>query len=112
MSKDIATAAMTPQAFCESEDDKGGTCARGAAMKAIGRPAGNWYWSEFFQWSVEINCTCPVCGSSGGLSGIIAFHLNDTHRWSRERIADFVELHEGLTEETSEVHQESVEAVQ
>jgi hypothetical protein len=37
---------------------------------------------------------CPACQLRGGVAGIIA-HLNDDHRWTRERIADWVEMCEG-----------------
>lgn len=45
-----------------------------------------------------VMCTegrCPACDRTGDL-GWISHHLNDNHRWTRERIADFVELHEPL----------------
>jgi hypothetical protein len=46
---------------------------------------------------------CPQCGKSShdispcteDLCGLVA-HLNDRHRWTRERIADFIATHERL----------------
>ena len=35
---------------------------------------------------------CPECGAKNKtLFGVIGEHLNDTHRWTRERIADWLE---------------------
>jgi hypothetical protein len=45
--------------------------------------------------------TCPDCTKADYVFRVIA-HLNDDHRWTRERIADFVETierhHEPLIE--------------
>lgn len=60
-----------------------GTCAIGAA-----REAG---YSREFSW--EVTGRCPACEhntTTWALPNLMA-HLNDFHRWTRERIADWVE---------------------
>ena len=86
-------ALLKPQAFGLMTRD-GGTCAWGAALEAAG---------------IRFNCfgtlaplpddwkvlsatltTCPACGDECHVGGIMGGHLNDIHRWTRERIADWV----------------------
>lgn len=90
-------AAMKPQAFGEMHQF-GGTCARGSALDAIGlldvtaTPEAQlyaWFDTEWAKWSIKKPASCPV-------SGVLTYCLNDTHHWTRERIADWVELHEPL----------------
>ena len=87
---------MKPQGFGlgRSEDV---ACALDAAYLAQGVAAPdslNWpaEWLPVCQKRVP----CPVCGfrKSGPLPlvSVIAICLNDTHRWTRERIADWVEV--------------------
>lgn len=66
------------------------TCAAGAAREAIGA-------HNFDNWLGDVLRTehpyrCFECNAfiTQNLCGIIA-HLNDAHRWTRERIADWVE---------------------
>src|SRR4051812_277136 len=63
-------------------------CAVGAAIVAAG------YFQREWAEVSRIIAACPGCGKIGnGVYGTI-MHLNDRHRWTRERIADFVEAHE------------------
>lgn len=51
---------------------------------------------------------CPECGSKETHgAGIISVHLNDNHRWTRERIADWVETIEPKEKETNEQREPS-----
>lgn len=63
-------------------------CAYGAARLAMG----GWNCSveEKFPF-LRPWAACPECGMPGRRGSIISKHLNDLHRWTRERIADWVE---------------------
>lgn len=84
-------AMMKPQAF-EDYLDEGNTCAMGAALDAIGQLDSDHCDSEYFP-LVDVAVTrCPICRlrtAAGNVSSTI-FHLNDDHKWTRERIADWV----------------------
>ncbi len=87
-------ATMKPQHFGMYRDVEGkATCAMGAAFDAIGEDTWITGWDETNR-SLNLG-KCPEC--RGFVVGNLIVHLNDNHRWSRERIADFVELHEPLT---------------
>lgn len=100
-------ATMKPQAFCYFFKD-GATCAQGSALDAVGRLSGDavtchdavaqlWPWASPLTLHAE-RFSCPACGLNYGvlrMATLIA-HLNNDHEWTRERIADFVELHEGI----------------
>ena len=97
-------AMMKPQAFGVLIDDNGGTCALGAAYDAVGikfdaSGIPNGYLDELDLWLhriIELQAaTCPECGLNTPAIGLIP-HLNDAHRWTRQRIADFVGLYEPL----------------
>lgn len=95
---------MKPQGFYRLFDHRGHTCAMGAACEAIGVDL-----QEMFALSVHVGSAkimnkyiesgwgelirqqapCPECGFIDGYLPIT--HLNDTHRWTREAIADWVE---------------------
>ena len=89
-------AMLRPQAFGVKFDGVG-TCALGAALDASGalgmsetveaKRYREWNLNAWFQ-----EATCPECGRIRSLfmEGTIP-HLNDKHRWTRERIADWVE---------------------
>jgi len=67
------------------------SCALGAASLAIGCADGGevsrrWEWG----WDESVELHCPECGQARRLYAAIIAHLNDKHRWSRERIADWV----------------------
>jgi hypothetical protein len=97
-------AMLNPQAFGNFTDGVG-TCAIGAAHLAVGLPMRE---DVDFprEWDVvlEFEGGCPECGltvfdTTDDLN--IPAHLNDTHRWTRERIADWadcVERIHGLSE--------------
>jgi hypothetical protein len=83
-------AMLGPQAFGCLEYN-GATCALGAAYKALGitKP------SEMNLGEPFENITCPECGDVGrGDSLVTIAHLNDIHRWTREHIAEQVEIWE------------------
>src|SRR5215471_8024509 len=97
-------AMMKPQACGVWIDDNGGTCALGAAYDAFGikfdaSGIPNGYLDELDLWLhriIELQAaTCPECGLNTPAIGLIP-HLNDAHRWTRQRIADFVGLYEPL----------------
>lgn len=80
---------MKPQAFGSAFKD-GGSCALGAAQDAAGEKIMqdlDVYWSQ----CQRLWLHCPVCDGRDSVYGIMS-HLNDGHRWSRERIADWVEF--------------------
>ena len=79
---------------------KGRTCAMGAAYAAVGlrERMGVAHMllmlngSPWWQFLNEPAPVCPECevGSGTIMYGLI-LHLNDGHRWTRERIADYIE---------------------
>jgi hypothetical protein len=121
-------AMMTTQAFGEIETEDG-TCALGAAVQAAGCPREmvtdfsrglgtrpippgaqamliyipyNWH-----QLLIQDEA-CPECGLRSPMSRQIP-HLNDEHRWTRERIADWIEpFEEKLACQTTVPSQELV----
>lgn len=74
------------------------TCAMGAAYEAGYRSA------PYLGVS-----TCPACVHVGPVPYLV-MHLNDSHRWTRERIADWVESVERAQEPTPVVECETVAA--
>ena len=104
-------AMMKPQGFCELLNDKGGTCAIGAAGDAFGKISYTAIEKMYPFIIAERQPDCPMCGVCGSridIEGII-FHLNDAHRWTREDIADWVETIENQQVETA-VEPERIEA--
>lgn len=92
-------AMMKPQYYGSYfSDDHGASCAIGAAFDAIGRPGAvqDWTVGGVEHWDRLTDrlkkLPCPECNRIQ--SQEIIPHLNDDHRWTRERIADYVELHE------------------
>lgn len=75
------------------------TCARGAALLAIGikdwaenDEVAHTEWPILFEMRPELK-SCEICGKEY-VAELLVFaitHLNDQHRWTRERIADWVE---------------------
>jgi len=100
-------ALLKPQAFHGPSDSLIGevaTCALAAAAEAVGDPDLNLWRDWRTRWPTSLvihRVVCPDCGSngtayeSGSLVAVIA-HLNDEHRWTRGRIADWVETCERL----------------
>ena len=81
---------MTSQAF-RALFRGDGACAWGAALLAVGatpervRSAGLSRWP----WAFAVSVNCPGCGRSRLICEVIA-HLNDDHRWTREKIGAWV----------------------
>lgn len=85
----------------------GSTCALGAAAEAVGlidTAQENSYlpgkrapaeWKPISR----ATATCPACDFDDDVEGCI-IHINNEHRWTRERIADWVELQEQRIEST------------
>lgn len=93
-------AALRPHGFGQFERH-GRTCAIGAAMEATAfwRTA---VWPEGWMALFNQVTTCPHAGcrfdwpvDEARLVWDVIVHLNDHHRWTRERIADWVETVEG-----------------
>jgi hypothetical protein len=83
-------AMMSPQAFRALFRDEG-ACALGAALLAVGpisEPAIRSVLKRW-PWAMTVSTDCPGCGHSCPVFGVIT-HLNDTHRWTREQIAEWV----------------------
>lgn len=82
-------ATLKPQAF--NDQTLGRSCALQAAADALNMST----WTDIALRYAFITKTvdCPHCTDRDWLIRAI-WHLNDTHHWTRERIADFVELHE------------------
>jgi len=69
------------------------TCALGAALEALGHDfidSVNTH-EMIKRFDLGSSCVCPVCGTTKVAVWDAIAHLNDTHRWSRENIADFLE---------------------
>ena len=94
-----------PQCFGAYFSSEGGSCAMGAAMEALTGSTDVRMGIEALRRAFpdllsldnlfvcplapsEINGTLEVCI---GLSGLVT-HFNNDHRWSRERIADWLEV--------------------
>jgi hypothetical protein len=74
--------------------DRTASCAFGAACDAVSADPTICDICDIFPITSFTNVECPECHypSFGRFEMIeLVPHLNDTHRWTRERIADFVE---------------------
>jgi hypothetical protein len=82
-------AMMKPQAFIVGGD---GTCALQAALDAIGMDTSRPSERTDAIWPQALSrmSACPECKARATVAYIIPIHLNDRHRWTRERIADWV----------------------
>src|ERR1051325_2910153 len=86
-------AKLRPQAFNEYYID-GGSCAVGAAAEAMGFDKVRMVEAEnAFAYMQAAGVDCPACKRINSLLGVCT-HLNDTHRWTREQIADWLETEE------------------
>jgi hypothetical protein len=74
------------QSFGSYIDLDGAACAIGAASLAYGEDPGVTHFKPSFWPQAGIPCPEPDCTGTAGI-----MHLNDAHRWSRERIADWLE---------------------
>jgi len=90
LSEAIRLGAMVrPQAFRTLLTDDG-ACALGAALLAVG--AGPERIAAAFSqwpWAFAVSANCPSCRRSRRVCEVIA-HLNDDHRWTREKIGAWV----------------------
>jgi len=100
---------LTSQAVGTFVDVRGGRCALASAVHAIGQSGqGLRNYSEW-KWTMR-STTCPECGGVAPVANVIAYHLNDRHRWNRGRIAQWVATIEP-TEETSSEGEEFASVV-
>ena len=91
-------AMIRPQGF-HGLFGEGKSCAMGAALEAVGFPyediPSNQLCEGMKLFSGHSHTRwCPVCRESPQTTAPlyrVVEHLNDTHRWSREQIADWVE---------------------
>jgi len=83
-------AMMTSQAF-RALFKGDGACALGAALLAVGvapEQAGRSV-RKRWPWAFAVSVNCPSCGRSRLVCQVIV-HLNDDHRWTREKIGAWV----------------------
>jgi hypothetical protein len=68
-----------------------GACALGAALLAVGAPAGQAVRAALarWPWALALSVSCPSCGRSRLVCEVIV-HLNDEHRWTREAIGTWI----------------------
>lgn len=90
-------AMLRPQAF-GFYFEAGKSCAFGAAAEASGTTSGAWGRADLqirgqWPWVFTTRARCPACLEPHHVRRIVA-HLNNDHRWTRERIADWVESYE------------------
>jgi hypothetical protein len=91
---------LKPQGFYElwvpSMHTPQSSCALGAAYDAFGYRPGVWPKTIELPMDVERllyeRGVCPACGEHTSVVNRIITHLNDNHRWSREQIANWVEM--------------------
>lgn len=88
-------AMLLPQGFGFTSMAVDASCGLIAACDALGLQhsnAGVTELNEMFPWMGRTQPGCPLCRNFDGFSigGLVA-HLNDSHGWTRERIADWVE---------------------
>ena len=82
---------MTSQAF-RAVFTGDGACAWGAALLAVGAPPERAVRSAALSrwpWAFAVSVNCPSCRRSRLVCEVIA-HLNDDHRWAREKIGTWV----------------------
>lgn len=70
----------------------GGSCAIGAAAEAAGMNEYPLFHELEARWPVLTEfVACPVTADTSGDVGTVILWLNDSHGWTREAIADWVE---------------------
>ena len=69
-----------------------GTCAIGAVLEATGFEENSRQLVERWPWILNL-VACPACGDDASHSDVLAtiVQLNDSHLWTRERIADWLD---------------------
>jgi len=88
---------LTPQAFGRFVGSYGRRCAWGSAFDAV-RDSTPMHGYDEWKWTKR-TVNCPSCKATGPVHKMIV-HLNDGHRWTRHRIADWISTIEP-TEQTS-----------
>lgn len=83
-------AMLRPQSFGWQEAVSSGSCALMAANEAIGNAMSDFFGVVNAFPMLNEKRECPTCGEHHELHWIIAMHLNDKYRWTREQIADLV----------------------
>ena len=86
---------LKPQGFGDksANPEQEATCALGASLSAIGASVRDVTKYDFLRQRWPFLCErkqCPACGFNRAALWIISDHLNDRHKWTRERIADWV----------------------
>lgn len=98
-------AMLMPQAFGAMHMEQHGvrsSCAIGAATDALGlSTATGGIYKEFPYLTVILEQRCHLCHFTALYPLEMVSHLNDYHRWTRERIADWVALNEPCASATS-----------
>lgn len=91
---------LKPQGFGHYAYQGDGSCALVAAAEAMGISYVAVDWQDLIE---ELGvAVCPECGVRPRPAvKVITVHLNDKHKWTRERIADFVEQIENKQESVS-----------
>ena len=100
LSEAIRLGAMLQKQCFSGYYGRGTSCAMGAALEAVGKRSSIddhnsekayalWPWLRFYEHRRQI---CPLgCDLVCTYTGLhLIAHLNDTHRWTGERIADWV----------------------
>src|SRR4051812_1748227 len=87
------------QAFGCLADSQGNRCAWGGAYQAAGIALMNGEGSSEsipldWGWAFQQEAHCPACRSMPETVETIIAHLNDHHKWTRPRIADWVRAQE------------------
>ena len=77
--------------------DNGKSCALGAGAEAVFGQANNYdAVCLLYPYLQQEGGPCPECGAGdGSYMASILYHLNDTHKWTREAVADWLEAEEG-----------------
>lgn len=95
-------AKLAPQVCGFGMVARGATCALGAALHALTGmlPFDSSHGYDVIESTypyanaADPNLRCPACNMTVPRLLMGVYHLNDAHRWTRERIADFVEQYE------------------
>lgn len=92
------------QIFNRLYDSTGGACAMGAALVAAKAPLNSAFYRQAFPDLPKMSAVCPTCGlhadgdglwqSSGAIPLVV--HLNNTHQWTFDQIADYIQAQEAL----------------
>lgn len=102
-------ATMKPQFFgfyMGARNNKLSTCALGAALDAVGDL---WGMAALHFSILDVPAQCPQCTYKAPRLEQVIAHLNDDHLWTREAIADWLELEiEPLPIESTDQHQDEL----